>query len=356
MPRGLAALLVVFAGCATSPEPSEVRPPSVAHAPKPPPPPPPPPDAGASLGATIHEAAALPADYAPDMGFKELTEKQWLQGIRDKICQRWKVTPADLRFSKARQLVAFVRTPEVPPVKKGRKPPPRKHQIMVVDLQAEQRNVFRPVTVANSDEPPKDLRFFSENRLLYEVVLPAPAPAAAATAKKARRSKASQPPKPVVHVPDKPGQPRRLLVIQPLEGRRPRAIRCDGVRFAFSAQQDRLAFVGGQPEAGFVSVDGTQRYPRRGRTAVTSDLAWSKDGHSLAFLEVRASGPPRLVLLAELDNPTGDSTWDLPASATLDGARVFWAGPGKLVVGKSIMRPLFATSFTKDRPPEPASR
>jgi hypothetical protein len=107
----------------------------------------------------------MPADYASDMGFKEMTEKQWLQSIRDKICQRWKVTPADLRYSKSRQLVAFVRTPEVPPVKKGRKPQPRKHQILVVDLQAEQRNLFRPVTVANSDEPPKDLRFLAEDRL-----------------------------------------------------------------------------------------------------------------------------------------------------------------------------------------------
>jgi hypothetical protein len=355
MPRGIAALVVVFAGCATSPEPSEVRPPPVAHAPKPPPPAPAP-DAAAPLGATIHEATALPADYASDMGFKEMTEKQWLQSIRDKICQRWKVTPADLRYSKARQLVAFVRTPEVPPVKKGRKPPPRKHQILVVDLQAEQRNRFRPVTVANSDEPPKDLRFLSEDRLIYEVVLPPPAPAAAPSPKKARRSKSSHPPKPAAHVPEKPGPPRRLLVIQPLAGRKLRPIRCDGVRFAFTAQQDRLAFVGGQPEAGFVAVDGAQVYPRRGRTVVTSDLAWSKDGRSLAFLEVRASGPPRLVLLAEFDNATGDSTWDLPASATLEGARVFWAGPGKLVVGKSIMRPLFATSFTKDRPPEPASR
>jgi hypothetical protein len=350
MLRGTAALLVVLAGCATAPEPSEPPPPPKHTAPKPPPPAPPP-DAG-ELGTTIHEAKPLPTDYASDMGFKEMTEKQWMQSIRDKICERWKVTPADLHYSKAKQLVAFVRTPEAPPVKKGRKPKPRQHQIVVVDLQATQRNLFRPITVSGSDEPPKELRFLSEERLVYEVVLPPPAPV---NAKKARRTRASKS-KSATHPPDKPGPPRRLFVIQPLVGRRPRPIRCDGVRFAFTTQQDRLAFVGGKPEAAFVAVDGTQVYPRRGRTVVTSDLAWSKDGHSLAFLEERASGPPRLVMLAEFDNPTGDSTWDLPAGAALDGARVFWAGPGKLVVGKTIMKPLFATSFTRDRPPEPASR
>ncbi|HEX4403631.1 MAG TPA: hypothetical protein VH560_02305, partial [Polyangia bacterium] len=78
--------------------------------------------------------------------------------------------------------------------------------------------------------------------------------------------------------------------------------------------------------------------------------AWSKDGHSLAFLEARVDRPARLVLLAELDNPTGDTTWDLPPTATTDGALVFWAGSSKLVVGKTQMRPVFSASFSKETP------
>src|SRR5207247_3627682 len=53
------------------------------------------------------------------------------------------------------------------------------------------------------------------------------------------------------------------------------------------------------PEAAYVAVDGAQVYPRKGRTVVASEPAWSRDGHSLAFLELPAARPPRLVLLAE---------------------------------------------------------
>jgi hypothetical protein len=103
-------------------------------------------------------------------------------------------------------------------------------------------------------------------------------------------------------------------------------------------------------------VDGTQVYPRRGRTVVTSDLAWSKDGPQPGLPRGARLGPPRLVLLAEFDNPTGDSTWDLPAGAALDGARVFWAGPGKLVVGKTIMKPLVRHVVHQGPPSRAASR
>jgi hypothetical protein len=102
-----------------------------------------------------------------------------------------------------------------------------------------------------------------------------------------------------------------------------------------------------------VVVDGAQVYPRKGRSVIAGEPAWSKDGHSVAFLELRPHAPARLVLLAEYDNPTGDTTWDLPASAALEGARVFWAGSGKLVVGKSSMRPIFAATFFKEKPPPP---
>ncbi len=122
-----------------------------------------------------------------------------------------------------------------------------------------------------------------------------------------------------------------------------------GVHFTFSREHDHLAFVMGTPAAAFVAVDGGQIYPRRGRTIVVSAPAWSKDGHSLAFLEAPADRPERLVLVAEVDNATGDTTWELPPTTPLDGAGVFWAATGKLVVGKTSMRPVFSASFMKDR-------
>ena len=74
----------------------------------------------------------------------------------------------------------------------------------------------------------------------------------------------------------------------------------------------------------FVAVDGGQIYPRRGRTIVASAPAWSKDGHSLAFLEAPADRAARLVLVAEVDNPTGDTTWDLPPTTPLSSRIVIF--------------------------------
>ncbi len=245
------------------------------------------------------------------MELKQLTEEEWARGVRDKLSVKLKVDPAELRFSPGKQLVAFVRQPT-----------PKRFQIEVVDPEGKRRARFRPVTAPRSQEPPKDFRFLTEDRLVYEVALPPPAP--------------MQP-------------PTRLMVIQPLKKR---AIRCAGTRFTFTSKQDRLAFVSlnaGKPEATFVAVDGVQVYPRRGRTVIGSNLAWSKDGVSLAFLETKPATPARLILLADYDNPSGDTNWDLPPTASLDGARVFWSGPGKLVVGKTVTRPTFAASFVKEQ-------
>jgi hypothetical protein len=249
-----------------------------------------------------------------------------------------------------------------PPKKPVKRPPPRRHQIIVVDPDGARRALFEAVRLPGSDEPPKDFRFLAEDRLIYEVVQPAPP--SAPVVRKTRASPARRPApgkRAVVHVapptgvpPSDPSLPRRLLVIQPVEGRQ-RPIRCDGVRFTFTGQHDHFAFVTGKPEAEFVSVDGVQVYPRRGRTVIASEPAWSRDGRSLAFVETPAAAKPRLVLLAELDNPTGDTTWELPASASapasVEGVRVLWSGPAKLVVARSPTKPLFSTSFVKEKPP-----
>jgi hypothetical protein len=305
-------------------------------------------DAGAPARPepTIHstdEKAAEPTPGAPGAGMetKHVSEKQWMAERRETLSRQLKVEPADLRFSTDKQWALALRGPPVAPnAHPPRKPRPRRFQIIVVGVDGKRPRTFRPITAKGSDEPPKDLHLLTGERFVYEVAQPPPPPPSAH--KKAPR---------LAHPPARPaGPPPRLFVIQPF-GKRTRPIRCEGAHFTFTAQQDRLAFVAGAPEAGFVSVDGAQVYPRRGRSVIASDPVWSKDGHSLAFLEQRPSGPPRLVLLAEYDNPSGDTTWDLPAPTSLEGARVYWAGSGKLVVGRSSMKPIFAATFSKEPAP-----
>jgi hypothetical protein len=333
------------------------------------------------------------------MEMKEVTEKQWFAETREKLGQRLKTDPGSLQFSPSKRLVAFVR--DLTPVPKEasrpaarpapakgatkdgakgtskatkgtstapraptRKPPPRKFQIVVVDPEGVRRGTFTPVVAPRSDEPPRDLRFLDEQLLVYEVVQPPPPPPAPGHAKKPvppRPSPPRHPPAaahaaPAAAAPPRPILPRpegseRLFILQPV-GKRARAIRCQGYHFTFTAEHDRLAHVGGKPEAAFVAVNGKQVYPRRGRTVIGSDVAWSRDGLSLAFVEWPNGGAPRLVLLAQFDNPTGDTTWDLPATAVTEGMHVYWKGAGKLIVGKSALHPLFATSFTAEKPRE----
>ncbi len=282
-----------------------------------------------------------------------------------------------MRDPQAAAIAAAAARAKKPP----RRPPPRRFQIVVVDNQAKKVAIFRPVTARGSDEPPKDVRFLDEDRVIYEVVSapppppppdsptpsprPAPPPAttktrAGAPTKAAKRAKAAPPrsrapasrttrvppkaPPPAPTTADSAVVPTRLFIIQPLQ-QRARPVRCEGRFFAFTVDGARIAFVAGSPEAAYVAVDGQPIYPRHGRTVLPGLPAWSKDGHSLAFIETPPDGPARLVLLAEYDNPTGDTTWDLPAAASVDGARVFWAGSGRLVVGKTLGHPLFSASF-----------
>jgi hypothetical protein len=337
---------------------------------------PPPPERPATpipAPAARADAAPVRADAAPvppapaepggGMQMKEVSEKQWFADTREKLGQRLKTEPASLQFSPSKQLVAFVRDLTPPPGKK-KKAPPRKFQIVVVDPEGARRATFTPVVARGSDEPPRELRFLDDQLLVYEVAPPPPAPPPPAG-----KAKKPAPPKPApsrhppvpakvtAHaaparpVPPKEEGPERLFVVQPV-GKRARAIRCQGYHFTFTAARDRLAHVGGKPESAFVAVNGKAVYPRRGHTIIGSDVAWSKDGTSLAFVEWPAGAAPRLVLLAQFDNPTGDTTWDLPATAATDGIHVYWKGVGKLIVGKSPLHPLFATSFTKEKPRE----
>ncbi len=328
MGRGLVFwALVSLAGCGSEPQVRPVspppkrseRPPALTSVPPPaalvPPPLPVRPSPGSALSAS-------------DVETKHLSEKEWTEGMRQTVAQRWKVEPSALRLSQSQTQVAFVQAPVATARAKSRvRAIPGPYTIMVVDNQGHQQARFRPVQAPRMHEPPKDLQFLGDDRLVYEVAVHPPGAAAA-----------------------KGSAPGRLFVIQPVRGRS-RVVRCVGGRFALSASH--IAFIGGQPGKQFVAVDGQQVYPRqRTRTGIVSELAWSSNGMALAFLEARpeAGGQTHLVLLADVGNATGDTTWDLPPAAVLDGLHVFWADAQKLVVGKSLARPVFATSFQVERP------
>jgi hypothetical protein len=303
---------------------------------------------GVKSGEAAGKGPPPQADPWPELDMRELSPKEWLRRVQEKISQKYDVDPAQMRLSPAPpKLVAFVRGPAPPkPGKKVKRP--RRHDIVVVDVLGQKRGQWRVLTAPRSDEPPKDLRFLDDDRLVYEVVESPPPPQ---KQKRASSKKVSKKAKAAANVASKkaaaPAEPRRFFVIQPV-GRRARAIRCQGQQFIFTGRHDRLAFVGGTPGKAFVSVNGKQVYPRRGKTVIASDLVWSRDGLGLAFLETPAKKPPRLVLLGAYDNPREDATWDLPPTAELDGARVFWTRPGKLVVGKTTTRPFFSASFDRE--------
>src|SRR5262245_28047729 len=125
----------------------------------------------------VASTAAPPPERAPelkrtssdpfgDVGFHEVNEKDWLAGIRDKIAKQEKVPPTDLRMSPGLLRAVYVRSPPAAPPRPGRPPPPRRHEIVVVDNQGRRVASFRPITAPKSDEPPKDLRFLGDERLV----------------------------------------------------------------------------------------------------------------------------------------------------------------------------------------------
>jgi hypothetical protein len=305
--------------------------------------------AWAASGTRTAQAAPAPADPAPEMQMKEVRTKDWLRQVQEIISVRYQVDISELRFSAPPpKLAAFVRGPAQPA---GKKKParPRRHDIVVVDVLAQKKGQYRALTARGSDEPPRDLRFLRDDRLVYEAPPAPPPPPPKHPTKHPTKPKKTRTAARARKPTEPPGPPPRLFVIQPI-GRRARPIRCEGVGFTFPAHRDHLAFVGGAKDRAFVSVDGVQVYPRKKgrRTTIASEPVWSKDGTGLAFLETAKNKPARLVLLGAYDSPREDAGWDLPPGADLEGARVFWARPGKLLVGKAPTHPIFSASF--DRP------
>jgi hypothetical protein len=319
---------------------------------------------GMSLAGLLVLLTAAPAppvagppkapNAAGSMQLRQLDERAWEAETRDKLAARLKIAPEDLRFSPGKRLVAWVVGPPPPPAqpthppkrRARRPPPPPRFHIFVADVLGKLQAGFKPVNVPGGIEGPKDLRFLDDDRLVYEVVLPAPDSAPKpAPHKKAKAHKAPA----VAAAPARPAADRRMLVIQPV-AKRARPIRCEGFGFAFSPQKNRLAFVSGDPATAVVNIDGKKLYPRRARTAIVADPAWSPDGAAIALVEAAPGLAPRLVLVPDFDDASSDTTWDLPPTTALEGLHVFWAGPDKLVVGKTATSPVFATSFELQRP------
>lgn len=323
--------LFVVAACASSESPAPPVRRTKAEVVRRAPPPPPPPE------------PVAPVEPEPPSGVevKQQSEAEWLAGIRKTLAERWSVAPDAVQASPARAQFAFV-----DPTAPAPKAPPRPATIVVVDAALKRRFAFRALPRGKAVVPPKELRFLGEDRLIYE--LPEPPAPPVTIAKRVRPPRR----KPQPRIAATPTEPTRVFVIHPLRPRG-RPIRCEGTRFAFPETRDHVAYVAGEPEQSFLAIDGVQVYPRgrRMRTLLASEPAWSKDGRAVAFLETAPHGN-RLVLLAALDDASGDTTWELPSSAVTQGLRVFWAGSDKLVVGKVIGKPVLAVSFSVERPPE----
>ncbi|HEY0711798.1 MAG TPA: hypothetical protein VGF45_03935 [Polyangia bacterium] len=323
-------------------------------------------------GGALAGAPPVTRDGRAPLEMTNVSERDWIAGVRQKIAQKLSVDPTLIRFSPSKRRAAVLHDPvasraaqaaQAAPAaeataakpkptkakaKTPRRPPPRRYQVIVTDTEGKVEARFRTLTWGSGDEPPRDFRFLGEDSVIYEVVKSPPEDKPIARAPKQRRKTKAK--KLVAAKPSEPEPDKRLFVIHPL-GKRARPIRCEHIHIAWNPQKTHIASMGGPPHARFVAVDGVKVYPRRGASRLSGPPAWSKDGTSLAFVENRPEKPARLVLLAEFDNPTGDTFWDLPAMASLEGAQAYFTGHDRLVVGKSALKPLFAAPFTKERAP-----
>jgi len=113
-------------------------------------------------------------------------------------------------------------------------------------------------------------------------------------------------------------------------------------------ERRHVAFVTGVGDKQALVVDGRNVWPRRGLTKMHGPPVWSPDGHGLAFVEDGNFGP-RLVVLVEYPDASGDLTWPVPRDALAAGLHVFWAGDNKVVIGESAFRPKFAADWERLR-------
>jgi hypothetical protein len=146
--------------------------------------------------------------------------------------------------------------------------------------------------------------------------------------------------------------PEETYVVQDLRDGRVTAT-LHGHNFSWSPGGRRVACRVGRPGREQLAVDGRRVWPRQGQgesARLASDTSWSRDGSGFAFIEGSPGWPRRLVVVLDPTDAGGDLTWDLPHAAP-SGLKVFWAGPSRVVVGKSTFEPSFEVEWQATRVP-----
>ena len=121
-----------------------------------------------------------------------------------------------------------------------------------------------------------------------------------------------------------------------------------GAEFIWDGTRRHVAFLSGPPKKQVLVIDGETVWPRTGTTRFHGELVWSPDGHGMAVVETGADGvTPRLVVLVEWRDRSGDLVWPIPPDALAPGLKVFWAGDSKVVIGQTAFQPKFAAGWER---------
>jgi hypothetical protein len=120
-----------------------------------------------------------------------------------------------------------------------------------------------------------------------------------------------------------------------------------GNSFSWDPAKKKVAYLSREGRA--VAVGDKEIYPRTRtpRARYRGPIAWSADGRGLAFIELGEQ--PKLVVLVELEDESGDLSWPIPPEATGPSMKVFWAAPNKVVIGDDPLNPKFAAPWERDK-------
>jgi hypothetical protein len=119
-----------------------------------------------------------------------------------------------------------------------------------------------------------------------------------------------------------------------------------GSAFSWDASHAHVAYLN---EDGALAVDAKTIYPRTPApgTKLRGPIAWGPDNKGLAFVELGKQ--PRLVVVLEPEDESGDLTWPIPKEAVAPSLKVFWAAGNKVVIGEDPMQPKFAADWVRER-------
>ena len=285
MKRAL-SIVIFLAGCAHAPPPDRPRP--------------------VPQKKVVRELASVEVVYHGEQPFARRGGEEWSLG---------EVQKSEMSFSPNRRRFAFAR----PPKEKGRDAAIAQgqakslHRMVIRNVDGEPVNEF-PLYRAGK---PETITWIDDRRLGYL------APAV-----------------PEERLP-------AIYVVHDVESGEVLQAR-SGAGFVWGPERRHVAFIAGAGDKQSLVVDGRTVWPRRGTTRMHEAPVWSPDGHGLALVDQGTAGP-RLVVLVEYDDSSGDLTWTVPKDAVAPGLRVFWAGDSKVVIGETALRPRFAAGWERLR-------